>query len=671
MVNYKLESGVERPSRALEFAGMEARSFPSALLLFREVLCVRTPKRRPFVWLDILPPRCPAEPWEVWGGVKTISEQVRVGMQSQDISFMQKPQNNMPPVRSGTQLDILEIVFAVIRKWWLVVVSMLLCGTIAFCYAAFKITPLYRTSAMVYVSNTNSSVVDTSRLNLSGVDMADLNVSSRLVRTYLVILRSRTTLERVIEKADLPYSYEALLGMISASAVDETEVFSITVTSPSPEEAEKIANTITDVLPEVISMVLEGSSTKIVDYAIIPGGKVSPNVTKYTLTGMLLGALLGVGIIVLTVLLDYKIHTEEYLAENFPDLPLLALVPDIGAESGKGYYSSRYYSRYSKYDSYEGKSKNSKRKDGRNEDSKRKDTDANRKKGSSKGKNGKKKGSSGGRLRMIGPNLNFAAKEAYKRLRANLIFSLSNVEGCRVIGVTSAMRGEGKSLTSVNLTYTLAEAGHRVLLVEGDMRLPTLAYKLRLSSKRGLSDLFSEDVKTQDLIQHHEMVGKAGKSGSDSGVVVGFDLLVAGTIPPNPSELLGSEKMQAVFGELKELYDYIVVDLPPVIAVSDALVASDLLDGLVFVVRHDYSEKGAVMEAMRQVDFSDAHVLGFVFNAVNEQKEGYAGKYRYRYGHKYYRGYRHYGYGHDYGGYERHEAQRPAEQLPDRVEHKE
>ena len=241
-------------------------------------------------------------------------------------------------------------------------------------------------------------------------------------------------------------------------------------------------------------------------------------------------------------------------------------------------------------------------------------------------------------LKMIGPNLNFTVKESYKRLRTNLDFALADVQGCRVIGLTSSIHGEGKSLTSINLAYTLSEAGLRVILIEGDMRLPTLARKLHLASKKGLSNVCADSVSVKDVIQCY-------KSSEKEQLKVEFDILTAGTIPPNPSELLSSQKMEEVFDELKASYDYLIVDLPPVIAVTDALVASKLLHGVVFVIRHDYSEKGALAEAMRQMSFSNIRVLGCVFNCSNEDKEGYLSRYRYKYGRGYYRsGYKSYGY---------------------------
>ena len=122
--------------------------------------------------------------------------------------------------------------------------------------------------------------------------------------------------------------------------MNSTEVFSIEVTSPDPGEAEKIANTIAELLPSRISQIVEGSSAKIVDYAVVPSQKASPSLSRYTLIGLLLGAVVSCGIIVLRVLFDEQIRDEEYVRDTF-DLPLLAAVPDLAAKGGSNYYYSR------------------------------------------------------------------------------------------------------------------------------------------------------------------------------------------------------------------------------------------------------------------------------------------------------------------------------------------
>ena len=240
----------------------------------------------------------------------------------------------------------------------------------------------------------------------------------------------------------------------------------------------------------------------------------------------------------------------------------------------------------------------------------------------------------GNDIKVIGHALNFASREAYKQLRTNLDFSLSEVEGCRCIGITSPMRGDGKSLTAINLSFSLAEDGYKVLLIEGDMRIPTIARKINIDQKTGLSNILS----STDPFDSLEILS-IGDDDNDS-----FNLLIAGSIPPNPQELLGSKRMAEMMEYLKRIYDYIIVDLPPVTAVADALVASKILEGMLLVIRHDHTERGALSESIRQIEFSGIRILGFVFNAANNDDSGYSRRYKYRY-----RRYKNYHYG--YNGY--------------------
>jgi capsular exopolysaccharide synthesis family protein len=210
------------------------------------------------------------------------------------------------------------------------------------------------------------------------------------------------------------------------------------------------------------------------------------------------------------------------------------------------------------------------------------------------------------RRTMFGPSLSFAAAEAYKLLRTNLTFSFSGSEECRIVGMTSSFRGEGKSLTSMNLAYTIAEAEKRVLLIEGDMRLPTVAKRMGLRAKPGLSNLLVGLESISSAIQEYRV---------DLGdKILSLDVMVSGDIPPNPSELLGSERMKSLLKKLRERYDYVILDLPPVNAVTDALIASRVVDGIIVVVRNDHAVRSALAETMRQLRLAEAHVLGFVFN---------------------------------------------------------
>ena len=219
------------------------------------------------------------------------------------------------------------------------------------------------------------------------------------------------------------------------------------------------------------------------------------------------------------------------------------------------------------------------------------------------------------RHRLAG-NMNFAASEAYKLLRTNLMFSFSDNSKCRIIGMTSSFRGEGKSLTSINLAYTLAESNKKVLLIEGDMRLPTFSGRLRLNATPGLSNVLAGINTTDEAIQPFVI-------DADADDALQVDVMVSGDIPPNPSELLGSEHAAGLLNLLRGKYDYIIFDLPPVTAVTDALVVSKLVDGIVVVVRNNHAVRGALAETIRQLKLVDAHILGFVFNGATESGSSY------------------------------------------------
>lgn len=232
---------------------------------------------------------------------------------------------------------------------------------------------------------------------------------------------------------------------------------------------------------------------------------------------------------------------------------------------------------------------------------------------------------------MIGERLNFAASEAYKLLRTNLLFSLPE-KPCRVIGVTSSVRGEGKSTTSVNLAYTFAQSGKKVLLIDADMRLPSIATKLEMHGTPGLSNLLA------GLSSERQCLRKSDKFEN-------WFILPAGDIPPNPSELLGSERMHNLLERYSGVFDIIILDLPPVNIVVDALVISKWTDGLIAVVRQNFTDKRALSSCMYQVEKLGVRFLGFVMTDAEVGESSYKkyGKYGKNYG---------YGYGYDYASAE-------------------
>ena len=220
-------------------------------------------------------------------------------------------------------------------------------------------------------------------------------------------------------------------------------------------------------------------------------------------------------------------------------------------------------------------------------------------------------------------NLDFTATEQYKILRANLSFTIPEDVVCPIIGVTSSVRGEGKSTTAVNLSYVLAESGKRVLLIDGDLRIPSIAKKMGIESAPGLSNLLMR-YETRQI------------NSFKSGILDNWFIIPAGNIPPNPSELLGSSKMEKFLQSMTEDFDYVVIDLPPVNIVSDALAVSRYITGMVVVVRQDYTEKKEFEACSRQLELSNVKILGCVMNGEKSVKGSY-GRYK-----KYYKKYKYY-----------------------------
>lgn len=235
------------------------------------------------------------------------------------------------------EIDLLHLVKVLWRKAWVIAISMILIGGIAFSYALFFVTPQYEAQAMMYVNNSSLSLGGTSFSISSG----EISAAKSLLDVYVIILKSRVTMDRLVDKTGVDYDYEELSKMITASSVNGTEVFEITATSEDPAEAELLVDTIVDILPDRIAEVVDGSSVKVVDFAILPTERSSPSYTKFAAIGMLLGLVLSCGVLIVLDLMDTTIRSEDYLMQRYSDVPILALVPDAN-NTKRGSYSQYY-----------------------------------------------------------------------------------------------------------------------------------------------------------------------------------------------------------------------------------------------------------------------------------------------------------------------------------------
>lgn len=483
----------------------------------------------------------------------------------------------------ASEVDLGRVFKGIIKKIWLVALVAVLCATLALTGTLYFMEPQYQSSATFYVNNNNKP----NGLSPT-VTYADITAAKSLVDTYLVILNTRESIEEIVEYADLDASYSAVKGMITAQGINETEVFKVTVTSNDPQKAYQVAEAITKVLPDRIAKTIEGSSAKVVDQPVVPAGKSGPNYTQNAIIGLVLGVVLSAGAVAIVEIMDTTMKSSEDV-ENICTYPILATVPEIGTTN-----------------------KNSK-----------------------KNKYGKYTTDSKGSGALVGEKISFAAIEAYKLLCTKLQYSFSDDKKSHVFIVSSAMAGEGKSLTSVNLAYNLSRLNKRVLLIDCDLRQPTLAEKVKIDKTPGLAEYLAGYAELKDVI----------RKGNPETVGTGVDIMVAGNNPPNPVELLSSDKMQRMIESLKDSYTDIILDLPPVCEVSDAMVTAKLADGAILVSRQNYCNRNAFKEAISQLEFINTRILGVVVNYTANQTNSYGYNYKYsRYG-KYYRKRSSYAYG--------------------------
>ncbi len=218
-------------------------------------------------------------------------------------------------------IDLMALIRLLIRKLHIIVLSTLVVGILFYACSLFLMTPMYEAHTTLYVNNSTSQ--DTS----TAITTSDLTASAQLVDTYSAIISSNTVLSLVIEEADVDMTEEELLEQITISAVNDTEVFTVSVLNADPKTAARIANGIATIVPDQISEIVEGSSVKVVDYARIPTEIASPNYTLWAMLGMMLGFVVSVAVIVVRALLDRTIKSESDF-ERWT-LPILGTVPDL------------------------------------------------------------------------------------------------------------------------------------------------------------------------------------------------------------------------------------------------------------------------------------------------------------------------------------------------------
>lgn len=231
--------------------------------------------------------------------------------------------------------------------------------------------------------------------------------------------------------------------------------------------------------------------------------------------------------------------------------------------------------------------------------------------------------------KMLNPESPFVVKEAYSSIRTNLMFTQKG-ESCPIFVVTSPTANNGKTINSINLAISFAQMGKRTLLIDADMRNPTVHRMFSVPVKNGLSEI---------------LAGLTDNITVSKTEIENLSILTSGKIPPNPAELLASPRMDKLLSFVKEHYDCVFIDTPPVNLVTDATVFAQKSTGYILIVKANVSDNSDVKTALSNIESIDGNVLGVILNDISTSRHKYYSYYR-KYDYKYV-GYS-YGYGYGY-----------------------
>src|ERR1700682_5590683 len=326
-----------------------------------------------------------------------------------------------------------------------------------------------------------------------------------------------------------------------------------------------------------VSAGLKSNNFRIVDSARVPNSPVEPNVPRNLGFAVVLGLTSGIGLAFLLEGLDNTVRTTEQ-AQIISGLAPLGMIP-LGSKTAREGSGTKRLALASSNEAVE-------------------------------------------LVTQVRPQSQMA--ESYRALRTSLLLSSLGAPP-KVIMITSALPQEGKSTTSINCAVVLAQKGIRVLLIDADLRRPSIHKTLGMGPRSGLSNVLTGSTTLQQAITH-------------TAVLPTLDVLPAGTPPPNPAELLASANMRDVLMELREKYDHIVIDTPPTLSVTDAVVLSPRADAIVLVIRSGHTTKQALRRSRDILMQVNAKVAGVLLNAVDLSSPDYY--YYYEYQGKYSRYYR-------------------------------
>lgn len=453
---------------------------------------------------------------------------------------------------SGMEFSIKEII-SIIRKRFILLTVCTFAGLgLLFTVSKFMMNPTYTAAVQMYVNSKDTA---------ASADLNDLYYAQKVVNTYISFLQTKVFYQRILEETKLNYTAEQLHGMTRINAVNNTEIFQISVTANSAEESYELAAAMQRVAPELIKNIKASAQISVVDPVTLPEVPSGPRVMRNSAAGAMVGFFLSLGAVFLWELIDVNVKNSAELKQRYYR-PILGEIPSYGELERKRPLVYKMLVR--------------------------------RKKRSRKNLTAEE-------------DHRFMINESYRALRTNLRYTM-NKESCKKILINSPVPMDGKSTVCANLGITIAQTGAKVLLLDCDLRRGRLHQLFHVKSNPGVSEILSGIAKDRELIQ--------------STAYENLHVITMGSIPPNPTELLMGNSMEELLKNQEKNYDYIIIDSPPVNIVADALGLVKLVDGIIVIVRESITSHPNIAGAMTKYELVGANILGFVLNGITTHMDG-------------------------------------------------
>ncbi len=474
------------------------------------------------------------------------------------------------------EMDVSELLAIIRKRVWIILTVTILAGVISAIISYFFMTPIYQASTQILVNNSEKN-------QENGYRITDIDRDLKLVETYSVIIKSPRIMDLVLQQLGLTTSLDSLTDKVSVSRVKNSQVISITVQDKNHEQAVKIANTIAEVFRQQIFTIMNVDNVQILAIAKIENdlAPVKPKPLINIVIAVFVGMMISTIIVFLLEYFDKYFHSEREV-ERILRLSVLGSIP-VNLES---------------HPRFEKKSLRQKHIQQAEQEVAVSRMD--------KHQNKIVRGNYRKLETVMDPSS--AISEAYRTLRTNIQFCSVDRE-IRTLLVTNSGPGKGKPTTIANLAIILAQTGKRVLLIDADMRHPNTHLFFRLSNEMGLSNLLARQDQFEEVIQET--------------FIQGLYLLPSGPIPPNPAELLSSQRISEVLQNAKHTFDYILIDTPPVVPVTDAQVLATKVDGVLLVIHAGKTDKVTAKKAKILLEKVYSNILGVILNDPKKEADGY------------------------------------------------